>query len=235
MANPEVYRRRRAAGLCGSCGEVKTGSKARCDACKAKELDAKKARYEARKAAGLCPQCGNPASDAVLCDTCRAKQTGAAARYQRNKAKGVCRACGRDSGGEAYCAKHKAKQREYHQRLYAKRKQESRCYGCGKPTDGTTRCPECLERDSETQRARNRRLRDAAFAAYGGAKCALCGEEDPTILEIDHINGGGNAHRRAIGPGRLYIWLAQNKYPPGFRVLCPTCNKKAHVQARACP
>jgi hypothetical protein len=47
-------------------------------------------------------------------------------------------------------------------------------------------------------------------------------------LEIDHAEGGGNQHRRKIGWSRLYHWLKRNNYPEGFRVLCPTCNRKAH-------
>jgi hypothetical protein len=40
--------------------------------------------------------------------------------------------------------------------------------------------------------------REAAIQAYGG-RCVWCGCDDPTQLEIDHIDGGqgqGNAHRR---------------------------------------
>jgi hypothetical protein len=39
--------------------------------------------------------------------------------------------------------------------------------------------------------------REAAIQAYGGT-CVWCGCDDPTQLEIDHIDGGqgqGNAHR----------------------------------------
>lgn len=48
-------------------------------------------------------------------------------------------------------------------------------------------------------------------------------------LTIDHINGGGTKHCRAIGgKGRLYGWLKKNNYPGGFRVLCynHNCSKQ---------
>lgn len=79
-----------------------------------------------------------------------------------------------------------------------------------------------------------------AMEAYGGPQCSLCPCDDVEILEIDHIDGGGNEHRREIGKGHLgagsgynfYLWLRQNAYPKGFRVLCPSCNKKAYCNSK---
>ncbi len=62
-----------------------------------------------------------------------------------------------------------------------------------------------------------------AIVAYGG-KCACCGEDRPEFLGIDHINGGGNKHRKEEGIHSLSRWLRKNKYPEGFRVLCHNCN-----------
>jgi hypothetical protein len=63
-----------------------------------------------------------------------------------------------------------------------------------------------------------------------GHHCVCCGETEPAFLQIDHINGGGNKHRKELGQGRsLYDWLRQNKYPKGFQVLCANCNSaKGH-------
>jgi hypothetical protein len=64
-----------------------------------------------------------------------------------------------------------------------------------------------------------------AFDAYGGAKCACCGETLFEGLTIDHINGDGKAHRKVAGAGTgLYRWLKLHDFPPGFQVLCATCN-----------
>lgn len=57
---------------------------------------------------------------------------------------------------------------------------------------------------------------------YGGV-CACCKEGRYEFLAIDHINGGGNKHRKEIG-GKLVRWLKKNNYPEGFRVLCHNCN-----------
>lgn len=54
------------------------------------------------------------------------------------------------------------------------------------------------------------------------------GETDIRCLSIDHVNGGGNAHRRKVtriskGGESFYLWLIGNGYPSGFQVLCMNC------------
>lgn len=71
----------------------------------------------------------------------------------------------------------------------------------------------------------HKKLRQQALDAYGGARCACCGETIWEFLCIDHIAGGGNKQRFAIGNnGKFYNWLRQNSYPPGYQVLCHNCN-----------
>lgn len=55
-----------------------------------------------------------------------------------------------------------------------------------------------------------------------------CRVSDPRILCIDHIDGGGNRHRKSITTP-FYNWLKKNGFPTGFQVLCQNCNwMKAH-------
>lgn len=70
-----------------------------------------------------------------------------------------------------------------------------------------------------------RKNRKACLEFYGGTppKCACCGETIYEFLAIDHINGGGNKHRREIGVN-IYGWLVKNSFPGGFQVLCHNCN-----------
>lgn len=70
------------------------------------------------------------------------------------------------------------------------------------------------------------KLKAAAFQAYGGPICVCCNETHVQFLSMDHINGGGNVHRRKIGlkASHPYKWLKDNGYPLGFRVLCMNCN-----------
>jgi hypothetical protein len=82
------------------------------------------------------------------------------------------------------------------------------------------------EQDKAHRKAYRIREKTDAIAAYGG-KCACCGETEPDFLAIDHVGGGGKAHREnANGVGkRFYAWLRRNGYPQdGLRVLCNNCN-----------
>lgn len=78
-------------------------------------------------------------------------------------------------------------------------------------------------------------LKLEVYAAYGGAKCACCGEDHIEFLSIDHINDNGAAHRKKIfgdsragSSERMYRWLKRNNYPPGFQILCMNCNCAKH-------
>ena len=91
-----------------------------------------------------------------------------------------------------------------------------------------------------SRRSRQRRRHDAIMT-YGGYECVCdhngkqCGTSDPEFLSIDHINGGGFAHRKATKTGNdFYLWLRMNDYPPGFRVLCHNCNQARGFYGR-CP
>lgn len=64
--------------------------------------------------------------------------------------------------------------------------------------------------------------------------CACCGESQYEFLAIDHINGGGNAHRREHNIGNISIWLHANNWPEGFQVLCHNCNMAKGLYG-ACP
>lgn len=74
---------------------------------------------------------------------------------------------------------------------------------------------------SISQKEKYRLLRLKCLKYYGD-KCACCGETEPKFLALDHINGGGTKHRK--GKGNIIQWIATNKYPPLFQVLCHNCN-----------
>lgn len=223
---------RRAAGLCVQCGADAAG-KSKCGPCAVKDKDARTARREARRKAGLCTECGKPAKeDCSLCQECIDKSSQCSTnRYQRNKAAGVCRYCGEPSDGKARCDTCAAKTQGYQRDWYERMKAEGNCVHCGEPTNDPAHsvCAVCRDHRSEVGRARWQRLKLDAFNAYGGPQCVGCPENDVDVLELDHVDGGGNQHRAEIGQSNLYLWLKQQGYPEGFRVLCPTCNKKAHL------
>ena len=70
---------------------------------------------------------------------------------------------------------------------------------------------------------------------YGGA-CECCGEAGLPFLTLDHLNGGGNAEKRAIGRyGNGFLrWLLGQPKRPDLRVLCWNCNMARGLYG-ACP
>ena len=82
-----------------------------------------------------------------------------------------------------------------------------------------------------TQQQRRISARARVLEYYGSPplppSCACCATTDD--LTIDHIGGGGNAHRIALfgtpyGSARFYRWLIKHGLPIGYQVLCHPCN-----------
>jgi len=82
-------------------------------------------------------------------------------------------------------------------------------------------------------------LREEVFAAYGGKRCACCGEAEPLFLSIDHVDNDGAQMRRSgthsRGGTQFYQWLRKNGFPAGFQVLCMNCNLGKHRNGGVCP
>ena len=68
----------------------------------------------------------------------------------------------------------------------------------------------------------------ADILAFFGGRCARCQVTDPRVLQMDHINGGGAAERRAGRLSLYYRWKAIRDDPEGaqrkFQLLCANCN-----------
>lgn len=81
-----------------------------------------------------------------------------------------------------------------------------------------------------------------AYEAYGGYRCACCGETEKTFLTLDHINDDGATWRRSLFGGanrgaglRTYTWCKKNGYPPIFQVLCWNCQHGKRNNGGICP
>jgi hypothetical protein len=61
------------------------------------------------------------------------------------------------------------------------------------------------------------RLRTMIVEGYGGA-CACCGERHPEFLALDHVNGGGNAHRATTKHSTIYADAVRRGFPPEYRL-----------------
>lgn len=76
--------------------------------------------------------------------------------------------------------------------------------------------------------------------AHYGAECSCCGEKTPAFLTIDHIDGGGDKHRKQLfgknmGGTKFYHWLEKQEYPRGYSVLCWNCNCGKRINRGICP
>jgi hypothetical protein len=227
---------RRAAGLCIQCGAPANG-KSRCQLHAAQANVGRKKQAADRKAAGVCQTCGaRPAmANKTVCQICSDKASAVRMNnYNKWKAAGKCTNCGSDTRHPPLCdtcePKIRQSQQEYHRDRYKRLAADKRCPQCGNPHDADTiLCPGCAGKQVLREKASRQRLKLQVIEAYGGPICAGCNENNPAILEIDHIDGGGRKHMDSIGgPGKFYRWLKSNNYPDGFQILCPTCNKKAH-------
>jgi predicted transcriptional regulator len=75
--------------------------------------------------------------------------------------------------------------------------------------------------------------RERVLRGYG-KRCRWCRAPGP--LQIDHIFGGGTAHRQALGT-RLEYWLCRQRrttgrWPRGFQLLCTTCHRRKTARER---
>lgn len=88
-------------------------------------------------------------------------------------------------------------------------------------------------RKPEDRARRRERSRQEVYEHYGKT-CACCGESEPKFLQIDHINGGGKAHRKTLSGRTLAEWLVSSGFPGGFQILCANCNWAKGIHGR-CP
>lgn len=173
---------------------------------------------------GLCPQCGkNPSSNGKRCPDCsRLSLHDGKQRFQRRYDNGLCGYCGKN--------KHKAGKKS--------------CVEClQKRRDKYASCGDKITRRQNAAIIRAKRKK-RILEHYGGI-CACCGEKELIFLAIDHINGGGNEHRRQIGnnPGnrcgssstQFYKWIEKNDFPDFLQILCHNCNMGKHLNNGVCP
>jgi hypothetical protein len=94
------------------------------------------------------------------------------------------------------------------------------------------RCRDCCNASAAAYCASHceeKRASDAAYyaqirariLAHYGETCAYDNADCSGGLEIDHMNGGGNEHRKEVGRGTgFYRWLVKNSFPEGLQTLC---------------
>lgn len=186
----------------------------------------RKAHRAKLKGLGLCVRCGKEKEDTRL------------ARLE-------CESCA--ASHKIYCKRTYNKQRrsEFEKTQRKDRAEKGLCTRCGKvpPISTSINCQKCIDRSTIYYN----KIKEAAYAAYGGYICICCGETIQQFLTLDHINNDGCKHRRLInGPNKpnrngigsgkdLYLWLKKNDYPTGFQILCMNCNLGKSRNGGVCP
>jgi len=120
-----------------------------------------------------------------------------------------------------YYELHSEEAREYRRRYRKdypeKIREENRRYKRTHPNKG---------KESSRRYQRALKIEILSYYSDGNLKCVICAEKRLACLSIDHIRGGGEAHRKEIkgtGGGFFYKWLKKNGYPNGYQVLCMNC------------
>ena len=81
-----------------------------------------------------------------------------------------------------------------------------------------------LEEMRLKEKQRRAVLRIEILEHYGRkCSCPRCGETNLEFLSMDHINGGGNRHRKSLDV-QFYDWIKKNNYPNELQILCFNCN-----------
>ncbi len=118
------------------------------------------------------------------------------------------------------CAEWRKKQGEYY-RIFSRKRYHKKVSEMN-----SDELKEQRAKDVIKSRKRHRKIKHAIFMAYGGYRCACCGETEKLFLTIDHINNNGAEMRKKgiHGVGiSFYGWLYKNNFPLGFQVLCMNC------------
>jgi len=150
---------------------------------------------------------------------------------------GACVDCGR----EVRAIRCSGCQKQFLRAQAQARAEAHLCNRCGGPNEDwaeRVNCRACRAakhvydvRRNAAGKASHRLLKLEVLRAYGGLRCVCCGEERPEFLTLDHVNGGGNEHRRRLtgsngGGKHLYRRLKEFGFPndPPLQVLCLNCN-----------
>lgn len=235
-----LYRERILLGVCTKCGKappdtnIKTCRACRDYSCSKRNNDkAKQSKgklKDLRLSLGLCIYCGLRQSDydQKSCQVCRDYRRPFSRKTRENRANlGLCVRCGTSVSYQRYKICQDCRRNE----LAAKRAkylEHGLCKTCGKlptRTPETTICHRCYDRLKRNKKLRYQKLKREVFEHYG-SRCACCGEQQFEFLTIDHVNGDGAVHKRAIGRDsrKMYQWVKNNNYPDAIQILCYNCN-----------
>lgn len=109
------------------------------------------------------------------------------------------------------------------------------CFNCQHKKAKQHRAKTLSQKQNSIYSRHSEEKRQRTIFEHYGLSCACCGNADFSVLSINHIDGGGNRHLKAIGARSVYRWLLSNDLPPGFDTKCLNCNIGAAVNGGVCP
>lgn len=87
------------------------------------------------------------------------------------------------------------------------------------------------EEERRKWREQHQEVRKRAMDRLGGRQCVNCGCDECSLLEINHINGGGRAAAKLRSNRQLYRDIAYGRVEADdYNVLCRVCNALHYVQ-----
>lgn len=184
-----------------------------------------------------------PSQDFMCCTVCKTNKPVMEMNAQSRKGKeSRCKACQR-----AYEAEYRARDRDglnkYHREwrkgLGVKYNQyiaDNRKKKIEKMTPDEL--VKFRKHESDKSKRLSSVLKNEVFEAYGGWKCACCGETERLFLTMDHMLNNGSQLRREGVHGHstmFYRWLKKSGYPKDFQVLCMNCQFGKRMNDGICP
>ncbi len=93
--------------------------------------------------------------------------------------------------------------------------------------------PEARKSVNRKRYLRKVKERDTVLDQYG-AVCVCCRERERRFLTVDHVDGGGNAHRKAVS--NVYAAVIREGFPVDrYQILCINCNWGRAFNNGICP
>lgn len=88
-----------------------------------------------------------------------------------------------------------------------------------------------LENERRKWREQHQQLRERAIDRLGGRRCANCGCDIISLLEINHLKGGGRKAIKAGSNRQLYRHIVNGNIDLSeYNVLCRICNALHYVR-----